>query len=155
MTELIGTVKKEGKIGQQGLFANKAYMAGEVLLQFSAQETFDTPNYLTVQIADDKHIMLAPQYIEYINHSCEPNVFFNTTTFNLEAIKDISKGEEFTFFYPSTEWKMDQPFICACGASQCLKQIQGAYYLSVSDIEKYELTDFIKNKLAQIIKKTA
>lgn len=31
-----------------------------------------------------------------------------------------------TFAYFSTEWDMDQPFACLCGASQCLGTIRGA-----------------------------
>jgi hypothetical protein len=152
----IGTVQKNKKINQQGLYANKAFAQGEILIHFTAKETLQKPNYLTIQISDTEHILLAPTYIEYINHSCKPNVFFNTTTFTLEALKDIAVGEEFTFFYPSTEWKMDQSFICSCGNVNCLKEIQGAYYIAPNIIAPYQLTDYIQQKLNETkVQKTA
>jgi hypothetical protein len=152
----IGTVQNNNLIQQQGLYANESFVKGETLLTFSAIEILSVPNYLTIQINDDQHITLAPTYIEYINHSCSPNVFFNTTNFTLEALNDITQGDEITFFYPSTEWKMDQAFICSCGNSNCLKEIQGAYYMNNEVLQKYKLTNFIQSKLMQRqIKKTA
>jgi SET domain-containing protein len=40
--------------------------------------------------------------MQYINHSCDPNVAFDTTAFKLVALKDIKAGDELVFFYPST-----------------------------------------------------
>jgi hypothetical protein len=68
----------------------------------------------------------------------------------LIALKDISQGDEFVFFYPSTEWKMTQPFNCYCGSLNCIKNIEGAYALSPSIIQNYRFTDFIKQKLANL-----
>lgn len=62
--------------------------------------------------------------MESINHSCAPNVFFNTSTFNLECLRPVAVGEELCFFYPSTEWDMDSPFECLCGAPRCLGNIK-------------------------------
>lgn len=64
----------------------------------------------SLQVDDHRHILLSPKYLESINHSCTPNVFFNTTTFQLECLRPISIGDELSFFYPSTEWEMDAPF---------------------------------------------
>lgn len=64
------------------------------------------------QVGEDKHIELSPAWLEHVNHSCEPNAIFNTTTFNFEALRDIEVGDELCFFYPSTEWAMDSPFQC-------------------------------------------
>lgn len=144
----IGIVQKNATLQQQGLFSNGNYKADENIISFSAKEVLNTPNYLTVQVEENKHITLFPEYLEYINHSCSPNVFFNTTTLQLEALKNISIGDELTFFYPSTEWKMDQSFICSCGSQNCLHEIQGAFYISTEVLKKYKLTDFIVNKLA-------
>lgn len=40
--------------------------------------------------------------------------------------KGLKKGEELTFFYPSTEWNMDQPFDCECKKPTCFGSISGA-----------------------------
>lgn len=76
-----------------------------------------------------------------VNHSCEPNVAFDLSSedqneWHVRALKTIREGEtrkclyaipatkytdhlstyaQVTFFYPSTEWDMAQPFDCICG----------------------------------------
>ena len=105
-----------------------------------------TATYLTVQTGEDKHITLQPEFLQYINHSCYPNVFFDTTAMQLVALKEIQPGDELMFFYPSTEWDMSQPFDCFCGTTQCLHRIQGAAYLSDEEAKGYRLTDFINEK---------
>jgi len=65
----------------------------------------------------------------------------------LICLKSLKPGDELTFFYPSTEWEMVQPFSCQCGNPDCLQVIMGAAHLSTETLEKYRLTDFIKNKL--------
>ena len=132
--------------GQRALFSLQSFSAGDVLIGFSAAETYTTPNYLTLQIGDDQHINLHPAFIQNINHSCEPNCFFNTTTMQLVALTTIQVGAELTFFYPSTEWEMQQPFRCNCGNDSCLKEIRGAAHLSNTQASNYRLTDFILTK---------
>jgi hypothetical protein len=61
----------------------------------------------------------------------------------------LEPGDEFTFFYPSTEWEMAQPFICNCGSEACLQLINGASHLSVETLSKYKLTDFIRQQVKQ------
>lgn len=48
----------------------------------------------------------------------------------VEALQDVAPGAELTFFYPSTEWDMETPFDCCCGAAGCLGRIAGAKHLS-------------------------
>ena len=102
-------------------------------------------NYLTVQIAIDQHIHLSPAYLQFINHSCNPNVLFNTTTMELESVHDVIAGDEFTFFYPATEWKMSQKFDFHCGEKNCIGLIKAAADNSIEILNKYQLTDFIQS----------
>ena len=134
---------------QNALFATQSFQPGEVIADFSAGTIAAEPTYLTVQVGIRKHITLQPEFLQYINHSCEPNVFFNTTTMQLVALKEIQTEEEMTFFYPSTEWKMTQSFNCYCGSTQCLGKIKGAAFLSREAQEKYQFTDFIQQQLAK------
>jgi hypothetical protein len=134
---------------ENALFATKSFQPGEVIADFSAGTIAAEPTYLTVQVGIRKHITLQPEFLQYINHSCEPNVFFNTTTMQLVALKEISTEEEMTFFYPSTEWKMTQAFNCYCGSRGCIGKIKGAAFLSKEAQEKYCLTDFIQQQLAK------
>jgi len=135
--------------GQNALFALRSYQPGEVIADFSAGTISAEPTYLTVQVGIGKHITLQPEFLQYINHGCDPNVFFNTTTMQLVALKEVEQEEEMTFFYPSAEWKMSQSFNCYCGSPYCIGEIRGAAFLSREAQEKYCLTDFIQQQLAK------
>jgi hypothetical protein len=132
---------------QQSLHATASFSPGEVICSFYAGTVSAVVTYLTVQIDDNRHITLQPEFLQYINHSCSPTVFFDTTMMQLVCLAEINPGDEFTFFYPSTEWEMVQPFTCYCGSSDCLTTIQGAAHIKDSALDQYRLTDFIKRKL--------
>ena len=133
----------------KGLFSTKNYSRGDLVIGFGSTEVVTTPHYLTVQIAIDQHIHLSPAYLQFINHSCNPNVLFNTTTMELESVRDIKAGDEFTFFYPATEWKMSQKFDCHCCEKNCIGLFQGAVDTSIEILNKYKLTDFIQSMLIE------
>lgn len=133
--------------GQQSLHATASFAPGDVICAFHAGTVSSVVTYLTVQIEDDKHITLQPEFLQYINHSCSPTVFFDTSLMQLVALSEINPGDEFTFFYPSTEWEMVQPFTCYCGSSNCLDTIEGASRIEDKVLDEYRLTDFIKRKL--------
>jgi len=146
VTETLAIFFNESK-GHRSIRALKHFSIDSILHVFSAREHVQNPTYLSVQIDEDKHILLFPEFLQYINHSCEPNTFFDTKKGEIIAIKDINENEEVTFFYPSTEWSMTQPFECFCKASSCLGIIQGAAYLDNNSITKYRFAEHIQNKL--------
>jgi hypothetical protein len=131
----------------RSLYSRKAFGAHEVIAGFSWNKIHPKPSYLTVQISDNEHIELLPAYLECVNHSCDPNSFFDTTKQLFISMKSIQEGEEFTFFYPSSEWDMDQAFQCNCGSAACIGLIKGAQHLPSSLIKNYRFTDFIEQKL--------
>lgn len=133
--------------GEKSLHSTIALKSGDIFSSFEASEIRARPDKYTVQVNDDVHIILQPEYLQYINHSCDPNVFFDTTKLQLSCLKNIAVGDELTFFYPSTEFAMASPFNCLCGAHNCLHKIQGASYLSQEIIHQYKFTDFIMQKL--------
>lgn len=141
--------RQKNSNGQNGLFALRSYQPGDVIAAFHAGTIAAEPTYLTVQVGLRRHITLQPEFLQYINHSCDPNVFFDTTSMQLVALKVIRPEDEMVFFYPSTEWKMTQSFECYCGSPHCLGDIRGAAYLSKEAIEKYRVTDFIQQQLAK------
>ena len=134
---------------QKSLHAATGFTSCDVICSFSAGITQSYATYLTVQTAASRHITLMPEFLQYINHSCSPNVFFNTTTMELVCLQPLQPGDEFTFFYPSTEWEMAQPFVCNCGSAGCLQLINGASHLTVETLSKYKLTDFIRQQVRQ------
>ncbi|MEO9020562.1 MAG: SET domain-containing protein [Ginsengibacter sp.] len=141
------TLYQNKTTGEKSLHATIPFKEGMAFATFEASEIVKEPNKYTVQVGEFIHIILSPESLQYINHSCNPNVFFNTTTFELSALRNIAKGDELTFFYPSTEWLMDAPFNCFCGEPGCLHKIQGASSLSQETIDHYRFTDFILQKL--------
>lgn len=145
----IAEIRQKISNHQNALFALRSFRTREVISDFSAGTIAAEPTYLTVQVGVRKHITLQPEFLQYINHSCNPNVFFNTTTMELVALKDLLPGEELTFFYPSTEWRMTQSFNCYCGSENCIQQIKGAAFLNKEAQEKYRFTDFIQQQLAK------
>lgn len=140
-------IMQNGITGERSLHASTFFDVDEVICEFSAEKILREATYLTVQTGPDKHITLWPDFLQFINHSCDPSVFFDTTHMRLIALKKIEPGDEFTFFYPSTEWSMAQPFECFCGSANCLHQIRGAAYLTAEQASLYRLTDFIKEQL--------
>lgn len=146
-----GVAEKRQKIsnGQNALFAVQAFQPGDVIADFRAGTIAAEPTYLTVQVDIGKHITLQPEFLQYINHSCNPNVFFDTTSMQLVALQEVQPGDEMTFFYPSTEWEMTQSFSCYCGHSQCLGDIKGAAFLTGETIKQFRFTDFIQQQLAK------
>ena len=128
---------------------------GEVLAPFGARETLATPNYLTVQTGPDTHILLAPEHLQYINHSCDPNVFFDTARMEIIALRAIAPGEEIQFFYPSTEWTMDRAFDCLCGSSECLGRIAGADQLDARALARHRFNLHILDRLAERLAEAA
>lgn len=133
--------------GAKSLHAATQILPGDVISPFGVKEWLEKPNYLTIQFEDDQHILLDPVFLQYINHSCDPNVFFDTENMVVTCIKKINPKEAMTFFYPSTEWSMTQSFDCLCGSEKCLNKIQGAKYLSPSLLQQYDLSKHIEEKL--------
>ena len=146
---VIAEVRKKLINEQNALFALRSFQPGEMIAAFTAGTIAAEPTYLTVQVGTGKHITLQPEFLQYINHSCAPNVFFDTTAMQVVALKEIQAGEEMVFFYPSTEWKMTQRFACYCGSPACLGEIRGSAYLSKQVLKQYRLTDFIQQQLAK------
>lgn len=84
--------------GEKSLHSLVEFKPGDTITKLGVKNILDKPNYLTVQISDQEHIMLNPEFLQYINHSCEPNVFFNTANRLVTCLKKIDLGDAMTFF---------------------------------------------------------
>lgn len=133
--------------GHYAIRALKYFPMNSIVQVFSAEEQLQQPTYLSVQIGEHQHIHLLPTFLQYTNHSCEPNTFFDTQKGEIIAVRNINENEELTFFYPATEWAMAQPFKCLCNTNSCLGMIQGAAYLSDEVISNYRVSEYIQKKL--------
>jgi hypothetical protein len=143
-------VKTENKF--RSLITKQAYAKGEIICEIPTEKLFDKANRYTVQIAQDKHTEVGK--LSALNHSCDPNVILDTERLIMVARRDIEKGEELSFFYPSTEWEMDAPFICLCGASNCIHVVAGARFLSLSTLESHYLNKHIREMMIQLLNNT-
>ena len=117
------------------LFASKNFRGGNRLISLKGKLVDVSVSTLeAVQITEKKFIdtkFLVPE--DFINHSCSPNAKIDVVNRWFIAIKDISKNEEITFNYLTTEWDMKKygaDFKCLCGSQNCFKHIKGFKYLS-------------------------
>ncbi|KAI7908285.1 uncharacterized protein BX663DRAFT_26934 [Cokeromyces recurvatus] len=104
--------------------------------------------YSTVQVSKDKHIELNSDLV-FMNHSCDPSTFMDVDHSVVVATRDIAPDDELTFFYPSTEWDMAQPFSCWCGSSKCIETVQGARYLSTNTLKQFVLSKHIEELIQE------
>ena len=110
-----------------GLFANQQIEKGNIILMLRGNK-LSTPTKTSIQIGDKQH--LEDPKGGFINHHCNPNAEINihssfvgsnpfsrsetNTTALVVAKKTISKGDEITFNYETTEEKLAFPFLCDC-----------------------------------------
>src|SRR2546423_14616236 len=134
--------------------------AGSVLARIDMPPlTFANKAYSTVQVSRTQHIELNCDFL-FTNHSCEPSVEFHVQRVGeavaIEvrvaarraadgSIMGLKEGDELTFFYPSTEWEMAQPFACNCGTRTCRKWIAGAKTMGIGKFSGLFLNDHIKD----------
>ena len=144
------SIKTENKF--RTLVSKRAYKKGEVICPIPSENIMDKPNRFTVQIARDRHTHVGK--LAALNHSCDPNVILDTENMQMIACKDIEKGEELYFFYPSTEWQMDAPFICLCGSSNCIHVVAGARFLPLSTLEHHYLNPHIRAEMIDLLNAT-
>ena len=144
------TIKTENKF--RSLITKQAYQKGELICDIPTEKLFDKANRYTVQISQTKHTEVGK--LSALNHSCDPNVLLDTENLQMIACRDIAEGEELSFFYPSTEWEMDAPFICLCGASNCIHVVAGARFLPLSTLENHYLNRHIREMMVELLNNT-
>lgn len=130
------------KVGAQ-LVTEQPFSRGDVVAKIENFTIVSHPTWQTIQIGPDQHIEELGM-IAYMNHSCDPNTEIDTTTMTIRAVRDIAAGEPLTFFYPSTEWEMDRPFICTCGSDRCIGLVAGAKFLSIATLSRYFINEHIR-----------
>jgi hypothetical protein len=137
---------RTAECGSKSLFAVVALNQGDVLCVFTG--TYQTqPTRHSIQVSDSDHMLVDPVELQFINHSCDPNVAFDVVQREVRALRPIQPGEEFFYFYPSTEWDMAEPFVCNCKTDRCLKLIRGAKHLPRKVLDQYEFQDHIQRQL--------
>ena len=106
-----------------------------------------TPNLYSVQTGKDTHINPG-SYLKFCNHSCQPTTRFDFSTWTLVATRKISRGEEVTFNYNTSEFKMAAPFECTCKGANLGHQVKGFHFLSRE--EKAKLLPFVSPAVSEL-----
>ena len=150
MANDVVTIRTENKT--RSLIASQDFTRGDVIYMIPSEKLFDKPNRFTVQM--DRHLHTEVGKLSALNHSCDPNVILDMDNMVMIACRDIKAGDELTFFYPSTEWEMDAPFICLCGASNCIHVVAGARFLPLSTLETHYLNRHIREMMIDLLNAT-
>ncbi|CAI5535215.1 unnamed protein product [Closterium sp. Naga37s-1] len=146
----------DGKALRAKLVALVPFQKGQLIAKIEGV-SWDVPcSYSTVQYGAQRHLELNSDLV-YMNHSCDPNVAVSVGAMEVRALQAIPAGAELTFFYPSSEWEMQQPFTCWCGSDKCVRLVAGAKFLTVDKLSQYfvnaHIRDIICNTLSSKLPK--
>jgi hypothetical protein len=98
-------VKKEKGTRLKGVFTNKEFNTGEVVLFICCEES-TTPTKYTIQVDNNYHIL--DPIVKEMNHSLDPNV--TLSGHSLIATRKIKQGSEVLRNYYETEEIIIEPF---------------------------------------------
>ncbi len=125
------------------LVAVRDIPAGTLLFRIEGEPT-NQPTRYSVQVGEGMHIDLGHGHSDqeifehyfwrFLNHSCNPNVLIRDQA--VHALRFIAAGDDVTFDYNTTEYDMDEPFLCQCTSSDCLGTIQGFRHLTREQQER-------------------
>ncbi len=134
--------------GQQGLFAKRDIAEGAVLLAYDGR-VLDHFTRLSIQIDDNRHIEGTDESNSFLNHSCDANAYVDWNALCLRANRNISRGEEITCNYFTTDYELHETFLCTCGSPECKSEIKGFWYLTAEEQREVEprLPPFLQRKL--------
>ncbi|KAJ3068373.1 hypothetical protein HDU98_008443 [Podochytrium sp. JEL0797] len=130
------------------LVSKVSFKPGQIVASMASATPTNLKKYSSVQTGPDSHVELNSDLL-YMNHSCDPNVVLDVEHNVVAAAREISPGEGITFFYPSTEWEMDQSFPCWCGSPKCLKHIKGAKFVDGKTLEQFAISKHIKKMVQE------
>ena len=123
-------ITKVSKINGKGVFANRDFSKGEVVLEWSRTSDILTKEQVNSLPEEKKkyvsfhegkfYFFKAPGV--FMNHSCEAN----TKAVNAcdIAVRDIKEGEEITCDYVA-ENVPGLKLVCKCGTPKCRKVLKG------------------------------
>mgnify|MGYP001399651952 CR=1 FL=1 len=112
-----------------GVIAYDIFKKGSVVYEFEG-EVIEEPSRTSIQSYDDIHLEDDLKIASFINHKCKPNTRIEKLgkkrgrKIKFIALKNIEIGEQITFDYNTTEYKIFNPFKCDCHG----KLIKGNYY---------------------------
>ena len=85
----------------------------------------------------------------FINHSCDPNLRYDTAG-NVVAARDIRKGEEVFIDYGFFVVNFDEPFTCTCGAQNCRGRIRRQDWKKLAATYGLNMPRFLHSRIARM-----
>lgn len=116
--------------------------ARQLFLRYGLDQDFD-------QIIGPVDIRYVTTPDNYINHSCDPNLRYDTSD-NVVAARDIAKGEEVFIDYGCFIVNFDEPYACACGAAQCRGRIQREDWKKLAETNGMNMPRFLHGRIERI-----
>jgi hypothetical protein len=150
---MLQVVEGNSPYGAQ-LITDAPIARGELFFRIEQCRHVQEPTYQTIQTGVHDHVEELG-VLAYLNHSCRPNVLVHTGKMACFAARDIAAGEELSFFYPSTEWEMARPFLCLCGAPECIRLVTGARHIPLDMLSRYFINDHIRQMVQEALEATA
>lgn len=117
-------VIKKSKIVGKGVFANRDFKKGEMVLKLeyrtlknsNLKDLPSSEKHYLWRVAENKYELVLPPG-RYVNHSCDANT---TVRKGCDvANRDIKKGEEITSNYNRAKTSREVSFECKCGSKNC------------------------------------
>ena len=157
--------------GGLGIFAKKDIKEGEVIMteeekpKYLISKHFSEKAYSGVKkiwfdnyaypISDQIYAIWSDNPSDWspINHSCEPNMWYNNGELVVYAARNIKKNEELTMDYCTFLIDVNLTFDCACGEKACRKKFTGKDYLKKELIDKYKghFSFYVEEKIEAIL----
>lgn len=107
----------------KAVYTRLSHARGEMIGRFTGTVLSYRTQH-TLQINPTMHL-LDLDFVGYLAHSCEPNVFVDMQTLEVWTLKDISPESALTMDYAATEDELFRQFACLCGAPGCRHWITG------------------------------
>ncbi|KAJ6442238.1 galactose-proton symport [Purpureocillium lavendulum] len=129
-----------------------ALPAGAHFARITTATPVPQTTYTSVGTGRDARVELNSDLV-YCNHSCAPSLVFDMARREVRVAdgRPLRRGDPLTFFYPSSEWDMVQPFRCECGegVQVCLGVVAGASNIDPLVLSRYWLNDHVRELLAE------
>lgn len=149
---------------QNSTISRVARPRGSHLCYITAYTPVSEAKWSSIQTSETSHIELSSALL-YLNHSCAPTVEIEVRTpdahggypdgiageLRVAHDRDLQVGDEWTFFYPSTEWVIARPFMCLCGVGdgRCIGMLRGSRDLPKEVLDKYSVNKHIERLVAE------